>query len=131
MTKYQLQFIIPVIVMIAAIIEAWRDAKLNNPEHNFSALIRGAFVMGVCIWLFWKTSLFWYWSITYWFVNMGFFWILFDLAYNRFKGNDWFYIGETSSIDKLARKYIGAGNTYLGVKILLTILAVCAYVLFD
>lgn len=132
--RYYLQFIIPIIVIIAAIIEAKCDSDKRGKqeiEHGLSSLVRFTSILTASTMLLWYSNPFWYYTLSYTGINLGIFWIVFDYSYNKFSGLVWHYIGSTATLDRLARKYIGRGNTYLGVKVILTFICFIAYVAFD
>jgi hypothetical protein len=111
-------------IAIAAIIEAYFDAKVFNPEHKYSATVRV-----VCIalysYLMIEGLLF---QIAYLFMGLVLYSAVFDPAYNLWKGSKVWYIGKTATTDKIARKIVGGdGSLYLICKMIIFIATLTIY----
>ena len=109
--------------IITAVVESYFDAKKNKPiEHILSATVRGLGAV-VVVYFIPGTVLF---QVLFTGVVLVVYWIVFDLCYNLFKGNDWGYVGNTAVLDRFARKYIGQGFDYLFVKFFLLVVLIFA-----
>ena len=131
--RYYLQFIIPLVTILGALIESKIDAsKKHKIEHWFSSIIRFILIaLSSTFLFFWSSSPIYYITV-FTGLNLGLFWIVFDFSYNMHRGMNWYYIGKTAPLDKIARKITGnKGNTYLGIKVILTFICLILYVMFD
>ena len=94
-----IQYSLPIIAMIFAFIEAYFDAKEKSIGHALSAAVRVAVAVGFSWYLFLSP----YYIAIYSAILLCFFWIVFDPAYNFFRGVSAWYIGKTAKLDRAAR----------------------------
>jgi hypothetical protein len=105
--------IVFIFIICYPILDAKRDSEIEkgNPvNHNLNAVNYGFISVILALSLFYvkiplveeKDRIIEF--IQLFLVIIGFRWIIFDLSYNLFMGHPTFYIGETSTIDKLMRK---------------------------
>ena len=90
-----LTLIIIVCTYVLAIIEAYIDVK-TKPYYFWSNIIRGIVGFAVVVIYAWD---FWSAAATIAFLFMGYM-TVFNLSYNLFAGNYFFYLGTTSKIDR-------------------------------
>jgi hypothetical protein len=58
------------------------------------------------------------------------FWMVFDIAVNVFRGKSAWYIGKTAWTDRMIRKVIDNGSTYLAFKLLILLGLILTYYLW-
>jgi len=111
-------------IVIAAMIEAYFDAKTLSPEHGRSASIRV-----VCIALYACFTVVGVpFQIAYLFMGLVLYSAVFDPAYNLWKGSKVWYIGKTAITDKIARKVVGEdGSLYLSCKVIILVATLTIY----
>lgn len=120
-----LQYMLPVISMVAARIESYFDAKGKVTEHLISAIVRVVIAVGLSTIIFWSP----YYIAIYSAILLCSFWIVFDPSYNYTKGNKLWYIGNSSKVDKKARKLFKkeGGFNYLAAKLWLMVMLLIAF----
>ena len=98
---------------VAAFIESYFDAKKKNTNHTISAIVRVvvAYIISFAMIVSFDTQL------VFTTILLAVYWIVFDPSYNYFRGVKWDYIGETAWTDRMARKTVKNGSSYLYVKI--------------
>jgi hypothetical protein len=120
-----LQYIWPVVAIMAALMEAYFDAKGDVTEHFLSATIRTIVAMWMAIFILDNV----YHVSIYTAILLNSFWIVFDPVYNLFKGNKVWYIGNTAQLDIFARKHYKeeGGFGLLITKLVLMVILLGAY----
>lgn len=117
-------YVWPVVAIIAALTEAYFDAKGKVTEHAISAAVRVVIAGTIAWWMFTP-----YYAVVYGIILLNCFWIVFDPFYNIIRDGNVWYIGDTAKLDKLARNWFKeeGGASYLMVKLSLMVWLLIAY----
>lgn len=75
---------------ILILFHAWYDSQVNIEGAHFKRTIIRILLV--------STMVLWNWKLIPLIISM--FWLIFDFAYNFFRGNDWNYIGKEAWLDR-------------------------------
>lgn len=102
-----------IFTVIASVLEAYFDAKKRAINHTISAIVRAIFAIAISYYMYWHPAYITLYAI----ILLLIYTIVFDPAYNFFKGVSLWYIGQTAVTDKFARKLVkGDGIGWLIIK---------------
>jgi len=105
--------------MIFTIGSAYYDSDKSIANHNSRFIFRAVIVGVLSLIEYTNHPL----SIV---LNSAIFYALFDYSYNIFRGNDFFYIGNTATIDRLWRRF-GGSRSQLTFKLIMVLIGSFLY----
>lgn len=118
-------FVLYLIILFS--VNAWHDADYKNLKD--AHLSGGIFVILIVIGFFMLSLIGFKFSLDEWdqmayftFVALTIRWNVFDIVYNRLTKQPWYYVGSTSTMDKLSKK---AGIYAFYLKWICLFLAAC------
>ena len=111
------------VTAVAAMTEAYFDAKKKSVNHTISAIVRVVLAGAMSI----AITKEWYPQVIYATILLVVYWICFDIMYNASRRLDLWYIGSTSTLDKLAKKVFKNGRSYLFCKVWLLFVLIVAF----